>query len=383
MSIVELKKILSNPPKNFDYLKFFNNLIGQIILPRDRNLLNISTVIIKSISDSEVKILLLELFINKYPKNESIQKMTRCIYAELNLFDKAIAINTKIKYSDLRDIAINYRDKLNINQCDKLIELWKDIIDNNTTDSVKETFFSVLVKLYPNKYLNIAINYVWIWRKELWDLFKNNLKPESNYHILTQPYIDINGNSVLVRNELHQTLSKRSLNILLTKCNELKLDETLNYIIVDGSNLYNEKSHTYFDYNLMRILEKELKNNYIPIYVGHCYRVKSFKNKNKNYRNDQRLFFEIPSECSSCNDDLVWQYLALNKGLKFITNDIGKDHRKLFTKNYYLWYEMNWVNRLKTRLDMPPTIWPRAQLNNDKLYIPDMIVKNRWWSCHL
>ena len=394
-----LKNFLTQP--NEDMVNYLDHLT--ISLPKDKATLNLATACIRKISNQPERERLSELYQSRYPNQICVKKMSRAVLAScggvaesINQLTmdaasspckqlKGVASQFNYTFSNLRDIACSGKEDLTQSECNQLLDLWIKLdasLDKgiDTTNATKETFFSVLVSKFPEKYLKIATQYVWLWKEELWNLFPERiLLEEKLFDQLKQPTIQEDLIHQELVDQLAKTLNQRQIKILLDKINSIEIPE--NAIIIDGSNLY-QGGH----FNQGMILKAEFllqKYGLIPLFVGQHYRIKILKSYPK-----KRLYFEIPPKCKNCSDDTVWQLISLIHHRKFLTKDIARDHRKELSQEFYLWYQMNWIQRVgykahQMKLIFPPKIWKRAQIKGSKLYLPDPKQKDCWWLVNL
>lgn len=389
-----LKNFLKHPTD--ELIIYLDNL--KITLPKDKNILNLASACIRKIDLTTERQRIAKTFMEKFPNEVCIQKMSRCVLASSGRVSdsiqliknlsiesaaepkksKGVASKYNYTFSNLRDIAVSGRDTLTEADCDQLLDLWIQLEDAlpkgiDTVDDTKETFFSILVSLNPVKYLDVAMRYVWVWKNELWDLFPS--KVQVGNITLQQPTINTTVIYQELVNELSKSLNQTQVNHLLSKIKSFKLPE--NSVIIDGSNLY--LGH-HFNYQMICKAELLLKKQgLIPVFVGQHYRIKTL-----NSYSEKRIYFQIPRSTKNCSDDTVWQLIALIHQKKFFTKDIARDHRKQLSQQFYLWYMMHWIKRIGSthenmQVEMPPIYWKRAQIQQEKLYLPDPLLKDSWW----
>lgn len=385
-------------------------------------LINIATNCIKKLSPGN-QTTVGYLYMTQFPDFYSIYRLSLIIYSldgkpsqaiELYKIKAAGIKKQKKKFSSLRDIAVNGINYLTEEDYDNLILLWEEAEQEtsekktDTEPKIKEMFFLALIKKFGTKALIKAIYYVPIWVDVLWKSVseKKRLATDEELKLLkfmpiilseliqelkkalAQPKMGKNNKILTTRNGSQIKLSEKNLKLLLKHINspnaiklydfkskiEVNVDVPDNAIFIDGSNLYFQG---HFNENMM-IQAETLLSSMNFIYVGHANRIKQLKKYKKN-----RLFFEIPKKANFANDDIVWQLLALKYQKPFLTNDIGRDHRKNLSVNFYNWYTMNWYKRVGGNDDMtiqaPPQKWRQVQLIGRKLMLPDPIQQDTWW----
>jgi hypothetical protein len=381
MKMRALKQFLKQPDDNVQWL---TKLV--IELPKEEStVLNLATACIRQIPDCSLGMGAAQVYMERYGKYPSVQKMFLAIMAKNKPGHAINALKKNIKsgkvigtvFSNLRDIAVSSRKKLTLEDCNELLMLWEMQRGNSAARKTSETFFSVLVSHYPKKFIEAACRHVWTWENELLDYYKSSSRQPNEYEILSlqQPDIDKEHLLATIVDKLRETLTVKQCSQLILEMNTYKPPG--NAVFVDGSNLYSNGKH-FHEAMMKKIGTLFSAKNLVPVYVGHHYRTRGLNV-------DQQHCFAIPKHAKNCCDDLVWQYLALQHECWFCTKDAGRDHRYNFAGQFPLWYEMNWVRRSRDKnivISLPPTVWPRAQVHNEVLYYPSK-AKGPWFAVDL
>ena len=378
--LAQLRQMLTQP--HLITFGQMEGIVGTLNIKTDLKFINLASACTMRIPDKNLRKKITEELFGEFSPLEVIKKMFISMYASCGEVDHAFQIlqdhQIEKSYLVLKNLAVSSGEFITEAQCDVLLEWWMSY-GGDTIEETKETFFALLLSINLEKYLEVACHYVHVWKNELQEVINRRVKfqpiTDPQRELLKQPSIDRNALLTELQTKLLETLTEAQLETLMRGVlHEPPLGEfPPNAVFVDGSNLYHAKKNQHFCPQLAAKVTKELANhNLVPIFVGHQYRIAEFK-KHRGVG----VCFSIPVK--ACSDDLVWQMLSLIHQRRFLTRDAGKDHMYMFSQQYKSWYQMNWMQWETTNsIIFPPEVWPRAQIQQGKLFLPIIDCKDQW-----
>lgn len=330
----------------------------QIALPKQQRMLDLATACARILSAKEC-LQVAETYHSRFGACESVHRLLVYAYANAQQPGRALAqLRLGLSHAACRDVARH--TTLSFAQATELLDIWNRC-DRETTSETKEAFFAPLVRAFPFHipFWEQAAAQVWRWKKELWDVVSSRCQPCTQLDKLTQPEIDWVGLEDRMWSRF--SCSASQLEWMQNTVHALSLGS--NTLVVDAANLYLNGKHAHPAW-VRAVCERCKERNLTPLFVAHAHRIQHLPSSLAR--------FAIPSGLH-CNDDWVWQTIALHFRLPFLTNDEGGDHVHKDAE-WKLWYAMHRVARFESegrmRFRFPPQPWPRAQIHDSCLYLP-------------